>query len=839
MTTTNNNSTNIYLQECFTLARTMTVKLHEAAIAMEKYVSYRTRLDVPEDQADWKYYQNVCGIYHSIDAPIEIVSLDNQKKILFSKDSWLLHPYTREQYNYGTRRYKDLVLQKPTSEPFILYSLFPAEMQRSIESPNGTILAYDQSLINENEYTLMSEVQDFAYNFTRRWYNPGYAVLHDLYLGTFYVLLMNAIYMKIVTARLARAHTDQAHLFHIKSHLASYHWLDENYNSLTVMQLHWLYRNIRYITRNAGQKQTFEWLVENLFDHRELPLYEYNMKHVLDPKINDIRPVPVMKRDPLTSTVDLVAKSVDVPTTLNVTKKLAVENKEYAEINEEEIYNNLSDSAADTQKTKILECVVDNLKTANVYRLQETLITHWMAYSAMRQYNAVVEVVAPNSTVSVNINSKDAALIYMYCLFKVYYGDQYKNFNSITIHGVYVPKPDDIERLNAKIPLDTLSIAKIQKLYGVMPEYIPIGSLRDFIKYCTLATEGMYEQWKMYTSEPGDYSDSALENAALLRQRTIRIDTSSIDMDDLLVSNYIDTKEFNQSDYQQLADILQTSFIGNADGEETASRLVQKSMVQVMLKLSSYSIQIADNANDSIMLYIPTNAAKVITLQHGGQTEIITLDQSQNTELAMLDEGGFVENDLYKNVEISELETRTRLLDNQVYPDVEVELTHNNTRMHSILEDGLHTELYDMPAMVGPFYFDTHMRSYTYAGVNTTAVFNIQDRRVDIQQETKVVQIEDNSAIIDISIEGYRNNKDVFIENNYYSTAHEPMSDVINTVAVEFDCTPTTYDITKYIPTRSVSFDNTNHISAVTNYGLAFMSLSASQRASEIENLLT
>lgn len=898
MTITTNNTTNIYLSECFTLARTMSIKLHEAAVAMNKYVFYKTGVPVPSDMTTWKYYLNISGIYHSIDDPIQIVSLDNQQNILFSKDSWLNHPYTREQYNYGTRRYKDLVQQKPTKEPFILSSLFPADITKAIDSNNGTILAYDKTLIQENEYTLIKEIQDFIYNFTRRWYNPGYAMMHDLYLGTFYVLLHNAVYMKIVTARMARCHTDQAHDFHIKSHLASHHWLDENYNSLTVKQLHWLYRNINYITRNAGQKQTFEWLVENLFEQRDLPLYEYIMKHTLDPKVNDVRPIPIMVRKALTSYTDLVAKDVEISTTLKVTNTLAKENQEYSDLNSGEIFNKLSDSAADTQKTKILECAVDDLKTANLYSTEETLFSHWVAYSALGQYNAIVEIQAPNSAISVNINAKDAALIYMYCLFKINYPDLYENFNSITFNGVYIAKEDDITRLRAAIPSKTLSDEKIQKLYSLLPQYRQIPSAYDFIDYCTKVKDGYYEQWKMWTSEPGTYDDAALETAALLRQRTIRIDTSNISISDLLTRNYINTNTFTENDYQKLADTLQKSFIGSAEESNMKTREIQKSMVKIMLKLSSYSIQIADNATDSIMTYVPTNAAKMITLQHGGANKIELYDQTlTGIETDIHNNCGYLENNLHKRVYVSERDTKIRLLENNKYIEHRI-IVDPNVVFKTVeqISQPFDTEYYNTVKDGGLFFADKKIQTNSYTGKNALAVLAKQEHESTIYQENseyrvksiddiKFTEIYDNSLLnydfidsekyISTNIQTGKNQTAIYTKTDKLNTVSKSINihsytsynnddyadffidkktadnkslinasyariqnDIsIDTSFVLIDNTPDVYSSADTIATKFIPINNTNHISAIVGYGLAFMTLTPSQRASELENL--
>lgn len=672
----------------------MTFKLHEAAITVNKYVSQKG-LEIPDDMLEWKYYLNASGIYHSIDNLIKIRSLDKQVQsvdddgdlvfdsngkaiyepeiITFSKDNWVLHPYTKEQYSYDTRRYRDLVQQFPNKEPFIISSLFPADLQYAVDCPNGSILAYDKSLVEENEYTLIKEVQEFAYNFTRRWYNPGYALLHDMYLGTFYVLLHNAVYMKIVSARTARIHTDQVHSFHVNNHLSSFHWLGQYIPNLSAKQLHWLYRNIRFITKNVGQKQTFEWLVENLFKDSKIPLYEYVMKHVIDEDVDytnfdGFRPTPIMIRRPLSVGDGTISSDVSANELLNKTKKLAKENEDYKEQYSIEVSNVLSDSTADTLATKTLECEVNNMAQANLFTLPGITFTHWLAYSALKQYTYSVEFTAPKNATSATITSMDAAMLYMYSLYKVYYPDRNFKFNSITLNHIYLPYMSDISRLQARIPERTLPQSSVTELYGFMPDYEVISNKYDFIEYCKSLKDNLYKQWLWYNAHYKPYTDAALNTAMNLRNRTIHIDTSGYTFEQLLEKNFVDTRDYTIDDYQQLADDLQKSFIGDPEESAQALRDSQRSITNIVLKLSSYSIQIADNSNAPDMVYIPAELNKVLLIQHGGThyaTDYKALCDapdvwSKHTYDYKITDRRF-------EVSISEKEPKSRLIDNDKY----------------------------------------------------------------------------------------------------------------------------------------------------------------------------
>ena len=44
---------------------------------------------------------------------------------------------------------------------------------------------------------------------------------------------------------------------------------------------------ILYIQKNAGKRDTFDWLVENLMTVRSLPLYDFTMKHNVSEMITE------------------------------------------------------------------------------------------------------------------------------------------------------------------------------------------------------------------------------------------------------------------------------------------------------------------------------------------------------------------------------------------------------------------------------------------------------------------------------------------------------------------------------------------------------------------------
>ncbi len=257
------------------------VKLDEVARAMNYYVMQKMGYDSVDlyDKTTWKYYQNIAGVYHLSDTPIKIRSLDLDEEIDFTKENLERHKITKTAYRYGTRYYRELVSLHPQQELLILGVLYPVDINIAIDSKDGTILNYPKNLVEENEYSLIEKLQSWCYNYLYRWVNNQFTLSDDLYVATYVSQFYLHMLQALISIRLEACRTNEAHSYHIQQYLASHGFLDSYLDKLTKEQALFFYRNIRYIERNAGKRDTFDWLTENIMTKRDLPLYEITMKH--------------------------------------------------------------------------------------------------------------------------------------------------------------------------------------------------------------------------------------------------------------------------------------------------------------------------------------------------------------------------------------------------------------------------------------------------------------------------------------------------------------------------------------------------------------------------------
>jgi hypothetical protein len=276
-----NNRYTLYLNKCIELISTIVIKFDDVADAMNNLVITKLGLDSIDysDKSTWKYYQNIAGIYHLTDTKMKIKSLDIDQEIDFTIENLKTNKNTKLAYTYDSRYYRELVSLYPDQELLIKGILYPVDINVAINSKDGTILNYPKDLIEDNEYSLINKLQKWIYNYLFRWVNKQFCLSDELYvatyIGQFYLHLVQAL----IAFRLENCKTNEAHSYHIQQYLASHGFLDSYLSVLTKEQALFFYRNIRYIERNAGKKDTFDWVTDKTMTLRNLPLYEITMNH--------------------------------------------------------------------------------------------------------------------------------------------------------------------------------------------------------------------------------------------------------------------------------------------------------------------------------------------------------------------------------------------------------------------------------------------------------------------------------------------------------------------------------------------------------------------------------
>jgi hypothetical protein len=605
---------NLYIENVYSLAETISVKFEDAANALNLGVILKHGIDsVSTDPYSWKYYQNISGAYHFSDTRMMIISLDTLAEIEFNLTNLALHPGTKEAYQFGKRYYRELVQKYPDQESLILGILYPADITTAVESKDGTILTYPKNLVDSNEYTFIEKLQKWIYNYTDRWVNRQYAISDDLYtatyLGQFYLHLVPAI----INIRLQACKTNEAHSFHIQQYLASHEMLDKYIESMTKEQCLFFYRNILYIERNSGKKDTFDWLVDNLMTKRALPLYEYTMKHDVSKMLPSIRngnsvnyyPEITFRKNPINFVNTEAAKEFlslnQVKSKLNRTTS---GNLEYQKENADQIRQTLEDSKSNVVSTKLLESSLVDYTQSSPELFTDVLLHHWAYWCSLNKYNAFVSITLPKSKKVIQLSVKNVFILLVYTLNRSV-GIQLNTVPDVLALNVLQNPLPNISVLRNCTQTKYISDELITQLYNTAPNIVPVGSVDLFYNQCKLVYNSIQQQYVIQSSAEHLTACGELKMATAKLYADVKIKLSPTE---LVYSTWLDNLgidfyEYNDNEFNDFSLTLVSQATGLINNKSVSLKQIQKSMIEMLTLLSSYSIQIiSDVSQPSINL---------------------------------------------------------------------------------------------------------------------------------------------------------------------------------------------------------------------------------------------
>lgn len=683
-----NNHYQLYVEAVITLAETIVIKFDDAAVALNYEVSniYGAASVDEFTKSTWKYYQNISGQYHFSDAMIRVTSLDTGEVIDFTTANLEIHLATRAAYGFGSRLYKELVQNHPGQELLILGILNPTPIQQAIDARDGQILRYPPDLVESNERTFIHKLQTWIYQYMDRWVNGQFTISDDLYVACY----MGQLYLHLVQAiwviRLDACKTPEAHSFHVRQYLASHGGLDIFLDNMTLSQSLWFYRNILYIQRHAGKIDTFNWLVEHVMTERSLPLYEYTMAHnVADMKRDNIDdndnllPAIEFKR----TGVNSYANATDVRTytldeVLVKVEPLAPGNYTYHVDHGEEMRQEFQYSKSSVEVTKMLESEVVDYNDAAVYSLTEILLNHWLGLVGKNRYLAQIIIQLPANGDAIQLTAQEAVALYIYAVHKTCEAEV-GNPNYAPL--VYVPKYQvnrlartvlpPLSQLRAITDKKVISDAELQEIYDTAVEVPVIVSIDAFYNFGLRAFAAAEKQHTLYSSKE-DYlarGDAKMAVSRLYDDDMLTLSTMQdpdvpgrgIPYQRLLTALGLDLSMYTRRDFYNLASIIVGAATGVVGRPTNSLGQLQRAMVNLFMKLSSYSIQVITEINDSNIVAVENPAIRVSqgtstvienfhTYVDGAAVQVLDADWTENqtyiipiAKIAMPTENQFTE----------------------------------------------------------------------------------------------------------------------------------------------------------------------------------------------------
>lgn len=599
----------VYRKEVFLLAKTMVIKHHGIAQAMNRYLTGLGHT-VGKDPETWRYYLHLAGEYHEYDKPMYIINLDdvNSGEVLLTKELLENNRITRESYQYGERFYNELIARYPSQESLILGMLNPVHINTAISAEDGTILTYNKKLVEDYELYLIEDLEKWIKNYLYRWVVKDYATFNDRYLTVALSDIYSKLPGKILQIRLNYCHTDYVHSYHVKQYLESNLRLGQYVPYMSRGTMMFLYRNIRWINRNAGKSNVFNLLVQKILTDQGIPLTEHHLIRSAN-QAEDIVDRPNYENDPYPD-IKVLPRSINFSSSGDTSAFITVEDivRKQAEILDytedqiveftEETTSKAKSSGRNELITKTLESVMVDNTNSVYFPLGRVLLSHWIYYSCTNRYPSNISFVNHVSNEQVVINTLDALALYAYLLYTANHVDLTPPVYMepfVALGVLRLPNPSRNDILNV-IDGSRVSPGRLDK---IMDNQIYLPNLVNtsvFYDHCVEIQQFMMKQRYAWASTDSMTEHAMLINAASMFYASYDLDPFDVATEDILYSDWLESKGLSfegmeREDYIKLASKIAGLATGAGD---TTSRTIQEmhaGMISLMERLSSYSVQ--------------------------------------------------------------------------------------------------------------------------------------------------------------------------------------------------------------------------------------------------------
>jgi hypothetical protein len=612
----NSNLYNLYIQACRNLAQTLVVKFDQVGQALNNLVLATTGV-VPDstDRTTWKYYQNISGVYHFIDSPMMIESLDTQATILFDKTVLQSHPTTLEAYAFGSYYYDELLAKYPSQEMLILGILYPCDISTAINADDGTILSYPPDLVESTETDFIAKLQTWSQNWIQRWVIQGFANTDNLYIAAYYGQFVLLLVAAILDIRLRACKTNQAHSYHIGQYLRSRAFLDFYLAELTQEQTLDFYRNINYYLRNAGFESTFETLVDLLMTKRGLPVYQYMFKqnaasinYVNVTDLTSLVATPTFERHPLNSpALTRPLTNLNLADVFALTNANAPGNPAYETAYGSDIMEMFKRSPQASLATKVIETTLGANTTFKTAAPQEMVFNQWLAMTCMGVYTGSFSYTPPGTSIPLQLTQPQAVALWIYAMNKALEPEVlpagYVPISVVPplkarwIPRITLPTFSDLRSITAT---SVLSDALLQEALGLcvtVPQHITsVSAFANFTSDIFAATQN---QFLLYSFQSDSIARGQLQYVCDLMYNFFSGPIPGMDG-----RNYIDVlsemgftpSNYSAVDFYNLTTSLFEAATGATLNDVANPANIQAAMMQLLTLLSSYSLQFVSSA---------------------------------------------------------------------------------------------------------------------------------------------------------------------------------------------------------------------------------------------------
>lgn len=595
----NNVELDRYYEDTFSLVRTMIIKT-EAIAERDNQVLQAAGYPVTSDKTKWRYYMNLAGDYHPTDEPMKIFSIDTGEEIIFNKENLSQHLATFREYSKGGDWYNRLVQVYQHQSTLINGILAPIPYAETIAARDYKILRYNKNLVLWNEDQLIPKLQRFVDSDVRHLFKNDYITTDDLFLPLMMQQLRADIIKTIHAIRIEDCYTRHTHDFFIWSHIDSFGEFSVYKNSLSREQVMWLFRNIAYIKNNAGQQFTFNKLVENLLTKANIPLAKYDMVENTETQIEDLTPTPLYRKLMLNLVEDYgrAASFIDTEELVLKQRNLAKDNLNHGAIYYEDSLTKGKHSLHSEVPTKVLESSMKDYTNRHADTLMSVVFNEWIYLAGNGIYRGQIIVNDPKTGRQSRLPVTDAYHVWKY-LVEYSKGNRLEEVNLVRYNNVMKLKPPSINaifQIAGKDFIDGKITHDIRNLWFPASTFISPDYL---IQYSVEVYATMWKHKKLYSQF------YRLNKRARIKNATKMIYDSGVvklgehtSYRDLLEQYEFYFDDYTPEEAKNFAWDIFKRMTGWDANTQPSTRVKQNDLIEIMTRLSSYTIQIIKQIDD-------------------------------------------------------------------------------------------------------------------------------------------------------------------------------------------------------------------------------------------------
>lgn len=649
----------IYQSKAIVVTRTMVIKFHKIAEAINRTV-IADGYEVDEtDPTTWKYYLNMFGEYHESDRArlltlsgglhdsirIKVAGEYAPKEIDFDKPSisgLKGDVAVANEYRFNTFYFNELVSTYPEFEDLILGILNPIPLDMSTTAREGEILycggyvktklatgythyvrqdygiITDNYLIESNEENAVHILQDHIYNYLERWWNAGYGVTSNLFLTTFIGMLYLSVPQILGNIRIGNAKTPFAHSFHIREHLESNGGLGWVTEYLSKGVLLWLYRNAVWLNANRGKQDVLDKIIDNVLTPSNIPISAHRLRHdVEEMDVDVLTSDPFMEQYKLNFATNAQPTRVEIIDIIDAEVKLATDNYYDQPGQVDEVTNASRYSMYDNLNTKVLESRVVDTSNKVPVTLEDIALNLWLFTASRGDYTGTVIFTNPITNERIQMTPLNAYIFSFYCLnrgWANYHFEDIPTMYARLIHRHPTITPGDPHPVKPKVADVSRGVIKPfitdAEMTGIIGEYIPQYKHNSTTTFgrevMTAHAESLrkYDQYTRIDDAQGRGFGEWVAHKCYWYDVACPLVKQPMKYNDWLVLQGMEVSDYSRQEFVDLGLAIVEAAVGVNLSRSEELRNRQSAVLAILKHFASYTIQIIQKtvASDSYWL---------------------------------------------------------------------------------------------------------------------------------------------------------------------------------------------------------------------------------------------